>query len=126
MKVEALLWSGVTVYFLTMGVIYVAVGGEPAGIVALLMASGLGGLIAGFAWNFGRQHGTRVEDLQDSDAPDATGLVGIYPTASLRPIALAFGTTLLVLGVPVGSWMSMIGLAIIASQVLLLVHDTDD
>ncbi|NOX30833.1 MAG: hypothetical protein GXP35_12425 [Actinobacteria bacterium] len=126
MKVEALLWTGVTVYFLAIGLIYLAVGGDPAGIVALLMASGLGGLIAGFAWHFGRRYGTRVEDLQDSDAPDATGVVGVYPTASLRPIALAFGTTLLVLGVPIGSWMSMIGAAIVASQVLLLVHDTDD
>ncbi|RLE22739.1 MAG: hypothetical protein DRJ50_07200 [Actinobacteria bacterium] len=126
MRVEAFLWSGVTFYFLMMGLIYMAVGGEPAGVVALLMASGLGGLIAGFAWNFGRRHGTRIEDLKDSDAPDATGVVGVYPTASLRPIALAFGTTLLVLGVPIGSWMSMIGAAIIASQILLLVHDTDD
>ena len=126
MKVEAILWSGVTLYFLFIGVVYLAVGGDPAGIVALFMASGLGGLIAGFAWNFGRRHGTRVEDLSDSDAPDATGVVGVYPTASLRPVALAFGTTLLVLGVPVGSWMSMIGAAIIASQVLLLIHDTDD
>ena len=126
MKVEAILWSGVTLYFLVIGGSYLAVGGDPAGVVALFMASALGGLIAGFAWNFGRHHGTRVEDLPDSDAPDATGVVGVYPTASLRPLALAFGTTLLVLGVPVGSWMSMIGAAIIASQVLLLVHDTDD
>jgi len=125
-KVEALLWTGVTLYFIAMGFIYLAVGGEPAGVVALLMASGLGGLIAGFAWHFGHRYGTRVEDLKDSDAPDATGVVGVYPTASLRPLALAFGTTFLLLGVPIGSWMSMIGAAIIASQVLLLVHDADD
>ena len=29
------------------------------------------------------------------------------------------------LGVPLGSWMSMGGVAIVASQILLLVRDTD-
>lgn len=125
MRVEAILWTGVTVYFVVIGVIYLLVGGDTTGVSLLLMATGLGGLVAGWTWDWSRTHDDRVEDRADVDASDLTGIVGVYPTASLRPLALAIGTTAMVLGIPLGSWMSMIGLAIVASQVLLLTRDTD-
>ena len=125
MKLEALLWSGVTVYFLVIGVLYLVVGGDTAGVTMLLAATGLGGLVAGWTWDWGRRNGTRVEDRGDVDASDLTGVVGVYPTASLRPIAIAVGVTAIAVGVPLGSWISMGGVAITASQVLLLVRDSD-
>lgn len=125
MRLEALLWSGVVVYYVVVGVIYLAVGGDTAGVALLLLAAAFGGLVAGWTWDWGHRHGPRIEDRGDADASDLTGIVGIYPTASLRPLALAFGVTATVLGVPLGSWMTMIGLAVIASQVLLLTRDSD-
>lgn len=125
MKLEAILWTSVTVFYIVIGVIYALVGGDPAGVSVLLAGSGLGGLVAGWTWDWGRRHGQRVEDRADVDASDLTGIVGVYPTASLRPLALALGLTATVLGIPLGSWMSMIGVAIVASQVLLLTRDSD-
>ena len=52
-------------------------------------------------------------------------MVGIYPSASLRPLALAFGASAAVLGVALGSWMTIAGVAIVASQVALLTRDAD-
>lgn len=125
MRVEAILWTGVAIFYLVIGVIYALVGGDPAGTSVLLMATGLGGLVAGWTWDWRRRHGNRVEDRAEVDASDLTGIVGVYPTASLRPLALAIGVTAIALGVPLGSWMSMGGVAIVASQILLLVRDTD-
>ncbi len=125
MRVEAILWTGVTVYFVVIGVIYMLVGGDTAGVSLLLAATGLGGLVAGWTWDWHRRHGIRIEDRGDTDASDLTGIVGVYPTASLRPVTLAVGVTATLVGIPLGSWLSMIGLAIVASQVLLLVRDTD-
>lgn len=125
MRVETILWIGVTVYFAVIGVIYMFVSNDPIGTALLLTVTGFGGLVAGWCWDWGRRHGERIEDRGDTDASDATGIVGVYPTESLRPVSLAVGTTALVAGIPVGSWLSMIGLAIIASQVMLLVRDTD-
>lgn len=125
MKLEAILWSGVVVYFAVIGLSYLALGGDTAGVALLLAATGLGGLIAGWTWDWTRRNPPRIEDLADSDASDLTGIVGIYPTTSLRPIALAAGTACMMLGIIIGSWLSMIGIAIVASQVLLLVRDTD-
>lgn len=125
MKVETLIWFGVTVYFVVIAVAYLVVGGEAVGVTVLLAAAALGGLIAGWSWDWRRRHGARPEDRDDADAADEVGIVGIYPTESLRPVTLAVGATALLAGVPLGSWMSMAGLAIIASQVLLLVRDLD-
>lgn len=125
MKLEATLWTGVVAHFLLIANAYLAFGGEPAGIALLLGAAAFGGLVAGWTWDWTRHHSPRIEDRADADASDRAGIVGVYPTASLRPLALAVGVTAMVLGVPLGSWLSMIGAAITASQVLLLVRDTD-
>ena len=125
MRLETLLWSGVTVYFTAIGVAYMFLSDDPVGTSVLLFATGLGGLVAGWSWNWGRQHGERIEDQGDADASDATGIVGVYPTESLRPVALAVGSTALLLGIPLGSWLSFVGVAIVASQVMLLVRDLD-
>jgi hypothetical protein len=125
MRLETILWSGVAVYFAAIAGIYFVVGGEPVGVSVLLAAAALGGLIAGWSWDWHRRHGERPEDRVDADAGDEVGVVGVFPTESLRPVALAVGFTALLAGVPLGSWMSMAGLAIVASQVLLLVRDLD-
>lgn len=125
MKLEALLWTGVTVYFFVIGGIYFAAGGEEAGLAILAMAVALGGLVAGWSWHWRRRHGDRVEDRAESDAADAAGVVGVFPAASLRPLALAVGISAAFLGVALGSWMTLAGLGIVASQVALLVRDAD-
>lgn len=120
-----MLWTGVVVHFGAVGVIYFAVGGEPAGIALLLLAAGLGGLVAGWTWGWHRRHGARPEDRTDGDAHDAAGIVGVYPNVSLRPLAMAVGASAAVLGVVLGSWMTIAGVAIVASQAALLTRDAD-
>ncbi len=121
-----LLWAGVGVFFVVIGALYWLVDGDPAGASLLLMATALGGLCAGWIWDWRRHHAhPRPEDRVDADAADETGVVGVYPTASLRPLALAVGITATVLGVVLGSWMLLAGVAIVASQVALLVRDAD-
>lgn len=126
MKLEWFHWLGVTVYFAVIGLIYLVSGGEAAGLSLLFIASAFGGLVAGWIWSYRRANPhDRPEDRGDADAPDDVGSVGVYPTASLRPLAVAVGMTGVVLGVAVGSWMTMAGLAIVASQVALLTRDAD-
>ncbi len=121
-----LLWGGLVLYYVVLGAIYWAVDGDPAGATLLLMATALGGLVAGWIWDWRRHHAhPRVEDQVDGDASDATGVVGVFPSASIRPLALAVGATTIVLGVVIGSWMLFAGVAITSSQVLLLTRDAD-
>ena len=126
MRAENLLWGGVTIYYAVLAVIYQSVGGEPAGVTLLALAAVFGGLVAGWITAWRRHHpSARPEDRPDADMADDTGTVGTFPTASIRPLGLAIGMSGLVTGVMVGSWMSIAGLAILASQVALVTHDAD-
>lgn len=125
MKAETVLWGGVVVHFAVIGAIYAAVGGEPAGVALLLLAAGLGGLVAGWLWGWRRRNAPRPEDDAEGDTGDSTGIVGVYPNVSLRPLATSVGMTATALGVVLGSWMTIAGVAIIASQMALLTRDAD-
>jgi hypothetical protein len=124
-KTELALWSGVTVHFLAFGLFYAAISDDPAGTSLLLLAAGLGALVAWWTWRWRRHHHPRPQDRADADVGDETGVIGVFPTASLRPLALAVGLTGAALGIALGSWMTIAGLAIVASQVALLVRDAD-
>ena len=47
-----LLWGGLVLYYLVLGAIYWAVDGDAAGATLLLMATALGGLVAGWIWDW--------------------------------------------------------------------------
>ena len=126
MKTEGLFWAGGALYFAVIGAVYLAVGDDPIGVALLVASTALGGLVAGWIWSWRRHDGApRPSDLDDSDASDETGVVGVYPTASLRPLALGAGMSAIALGTVLGSWMTAAGVAIVASQVALLVRDAD-
>ena len=128
MRIELIIWSLVVAFYAVLGAIYWAVGGDAAGATLLLMGTFLGGLVAGWIWDWRRRNPRdipRPADRVDADAADEAGIVGVFPTASLRPLALGFGITAAALGVVLGSWMLIAGIGIIASQVALLTRDAD-
>lgn len=125
MRLESVLWAGVTLYFVVVSLLYAAVGGDAGGGIPLGMAALAGGLVAGWSWRWRRRYGQRGADRVEADAGAEPGVVGTYTSASLRPLGLATGMSAIVLGVPVGNWMVLAGIAIVASQVALLVRDAD-
>jgi hypothetical protein len=125
MRLEALLWAGVTVYFTVIATIYAAVGGSVGGVAILVVAAAFGGLVAGWSFHWSRHHEPRPEDRADAGAGDAQGEVGVFAASSLRPLGLGAGICIAVAGFPLGSWMVIAGTALLASQVGLLVRDQD-
>lgn len=125
MRLEAILWTLAGCYFALMGLLYFVFGGEPVGITVLIFGAGYGGLVAGWLWHWNRTNPVRSEDIADADAEDEVGVVGVFPSGSIRPLGVAVGMTGIVLGVAVGIWMTLVGIAIVASQVTLLVRDAD-
>lgn len=125
MRVEAILWTTTAVYFAVLGAVYLVLSRDPAGATVLLIGAPFGGLIAGWLWH---AHGTGVAiaaDEVDGDAADETGVVGTYTTDSIRPLALAAGFVAALLGLVIGLWLTGSALALIASQVALIVRDAD-
>ncbi len=125
MRIQAILWTLVAAFYGILGVIYLALSGEPAGSVILLVGCAFGGLIAGWLWHWQQHHPTPAADLVDADAGDEAGLVGVYTTDSIRPLALAAAFAGIWVGLVVGIWLTGVGLALMASQIALIVRDTD-
>ena len=125
MRIETLLWAGVTVYFAAIAGIYAAVGGDSAGVVVLVVAAAFGGLVAGWSWRWSHDHDPRPSDLPGADTVDELGVAGVFPAASLRPIGIAGGFTVAMIGLALGSWMVVIGVALLCSQLGLVVRDRD-
>lgn len=125
MKHSAILWGLCLVYFAVLAVIYQVVSGEVGGTVLLLFAAGFGGLIAGWSWHTTRSRARFPEDDPTADVGDASGVIGVFTSASIRPLGIATGMTAMLLGVSVGLWMSVAGVAIVVSQVALATWDTD-
>ena len=127
MRLETIMWTGLTLFYVAIGVIYWLVDGDPAGASLLLMATGLGGLIAGWMWGWRRHNAhPRPADRGDADVEDEVGVVGV---STRRP---ACGRWSSASGSPPpcsapcsGSWMLLVGVAITLSQVALLTRDAD-
>jgi hypothetical protein len=124
-KTSRLIWLGGVVHFAFFAVVYAIVTDEAAGLTLFASGIAFAGLIAGWTWMWTRRHGDLAADRAEIDASEAAGPVGVFAAASLRPLALAVGMTGIVLGVVIGVWMTLVGLAIVVSQVALLVRDVD-
>ncbi|HZB41877.1 MAG TPA: cytochrome c oxidase subunit 4 [Ilumatobacter sp.] len=125
MKLSRLIWIGGAVHFAFFTVVYAIVADDAAGLTLFAAGIAFAGLVAAATWVWWRRHGDLASDRADADASEESGPVGVFAAASLRPLALGAGMTGIVLGVVIGVWMTLVGLAIVASQVALLVRDTD-
>ena len=125
MRVEWTLWVGAAVFAIVIAVVYAIVAHEPVGITLLVCGVAFMALIAGWTTIWRRHHADRPSDDTDGDAGDDAGPVGAFAAASLRPLVLAAGMTAIVMGLVIGVWMTLVGGAIVVSQVALLVRDID-
>lgn len=125
MKVQMIMWMMIALFYAIVGAIYLALSGDPAGATVLLIACPFGGLVAGWLWHHQHDSPTFAADRVDGDPTDETGIVGTYTSDSIRPLALAVGFVAAWLGLVVGLWLTGTALALIASQIMLIVRDAD-
>ena len=125
MRLSRLIWMGGVVHFVFFATVYAIVGDDKAGLTLLTAGVAFAGLVAAWTWVWWREHGDLSADGDEVDPSDDAGPVGVFAAASLRPLVLGVGMTGIVLGVVIGVWMVLVGLAIVASQVALLVRDVD-
>ncbi len=125
MRLSRLIWLGGAVHFAFFATVYAIVGDDAAGLTLLTAGVAFSALVAAWTALWWRTHGDLSSDDVAADAADAAGPVGVFTAASLRPLVLGVGMTGIVLGVVLGVWMLLVGIAIVVSQVALLVRDVD-
>jgi hypothetical protein len=121
-KVEALLFGGVAVFFGAAAALYAVWShADPAGTAALIVAFGMASVVSFFcATNYVR-HGPRPQDRREAEVADSAGPVEFFPPHSLWPVVTALGFAVAAVGVVFGLWLFLIGFGVLARGVAGLV-----
>jgi uncharacterized membrane protein len=117
MKVEALLFGGVALFFWSSATLYGLWSREPAGTAALVVAGGMGALVSFFCLIQYRRKGVRSQDHAEAEVADAAGPLAFFPPESIWPIVTALGFAVIALGVAFGLWLFLIGVVVLARGV---------
>ncbi|MGW2074014.1 aa3-type cytochrome oxidase subunit IV [Streptomyces sp. NPDC001953] len=121
MKVEALLFGGVALFFAAAAALYGAWSGEPAGTAVLIVAFGMAAVVSFFCAVQYRRRGRRPQDRTDAEVADAAGPLEFFPPHSPWPLVTALGFSIAALGVVYGLWLFLIGAGVLARAVLGMV-----
>ena len=124
MKIEAILLTISAVFFAVVAVIYLAIGGEPAGGVLLGIAIVFAGLIGAWLWLWVSRNPPRAEDRADATMASETGELGTFVTGSWRPFAIAAAATIIAVSLAVGPWLALIGVTLLVYNVIGLIQDS--
>ena len=122
MKVEAVLFGGVAVFFAGAAALYGAWSRwDPAGTAVLIIAFGMAALLSFFCAIQYRRRGRRPQDRRDAEVAEATGPLEFFPAHSPWPVVTALGFALAATGVVFGLWLFLIGVGVLARGVLGMV-----
>ncbi|MFF1626012.1 cytochrome c oxidase subunit 4 [Streptomyces sp. NPDC058272] len=121
MKIEALLFGGVAVFFASAAGAYGWWSADPAGTAALTVAFLMAAVVAFFCAVHYRRKGRRPQDRTDAEVADGAGPLEFFPAHSPWPVITAFGFALACAGVVYGLWLFLIGLGVLARGVLGMV-----
>lgn len=114
MRVETYLFSGLTIFFLPITIIYGfwSQFEEPVGFYALLLTTLMSALVGGYLAITRRTIDPRPEDNPDALISDLAGEQGHYSPWSWWPLPLAAAGALVFLGLAVEWWVAYIGVAV--------------
>ena len=108
-------------FFLLLAIVYAATSdGEWAGAALLALSAGLSLLTGGFLALVERRGGLR-EELDPADYEDGEAL--FLPHASLRPFWVGAGAVLMAAGLPLGAWLFLPGVVLLALGLVGMVEE---
>jgi hypothetical protein len=112
MKVEAIFIGVVAVFAAVVAPIYWFMSYDWTGTSALVMTALLGALLAFFLAVLAKQIPDRPEDDKLAEMSDGAGELGFFPPFSWWPLAVAAAFAIIVLGVAIGWWLAVVGMAL--------------
>ncbi len=130
MKTNILLFWIICVFYLAATVMYtiwtIVAEGQPewVGVIAMLLAAALGAMIATFlGMAYKAQGGELPEDISTADIDDGDPEIGHFSPWSWWPITLAAALSISFLGIAVGTWLTFIGVPLIAVAMVGWVYE---
>lgn len=108
MRIEAWVFTILTVFFLIVTPCYWLVSHETTGTAALTLTFFLSLMIAGYLTLISRRIDARPEDKQQGEIVEAAGEVGFFSPQSIWPLMCALTLAFFVVGIVIGWWMVII------------------
>jgi hypothetical protein len=112
MKLEAWIFSIVTVFFLIVTPAYWLITREPTGTTALVLTFSLALMISGYLTLVSRRIDPRPEDRPDSEIVEGAGEVGFFPPQSIWPLFCGLTLAVAMVGLVIGWWLFIIAMAL--------------
>ena len=109
MKVETIMIGLVTVFFAITTPAYWWLSYDPTGTTALVLTTGLCGLMTFYLFYTSRHIAPRPEDRPEAEIPEGAGELGFFSPYSWWPLYTGLAVAVCVLGVVFGWWLLIIG-----------------
>jgi Cytochrome c oxidase subunit IV len=122
-KVEGMVFSVMTVFFVATTPIYWFMSEDPTGTTALALTFGLSALVSFYLLYTSRKVHPRPEDRKDGEIEEMAGEYGFYSPHSWWPLACAGSAAIVFLGLVFAWWLFIIGVALGTAAVLGMVFE---
>ncbi len=123
MKVEGYVFLVIGVFLGGTALVYWFLSEDPTGTAALTISFGLGMLVGGYLLFTSQRIGPRPQDLPDAEVADGAGELGHFSPGSYWPFFIGATATLFVLGIVIGLWMMILGVALLVIAVTGLLFE---
>ena len=124
MKANWKLFTGLSIFYIIMAVIYYSVGGEAVGITGMILASCLAGMVGFYLWFTQKRIGVDIpSDNIDAEIADDAGELGFYSPHSWWPLPVALSMCALTLSLIIGWWLTVISLGALVISIIGMVTE---
>jgi len=124
MKANWKLFTGLSIFYVAMAVIYYAVGGEAVGITGMILAACLAGMVGFYLWFTQKRICFDIpSDDLDAEIADDAGELGFYSPHSWWPLPVALSATAISLGLIIGWWLTLIALGALVISIIGMVTE---
>lgn len=112
MKANWQLFTGLSVFYVLMTVVYWYVGGEAVGITGMLLAACLAGMVGFYVWFTQKRIGKVMpSDNVTAEISDGAGELGFYSPHSWWPLPVALAAVAMGVGLIIGWWLTVIAVS---------------
>ena len=124
MKANWQLFTGLSIFYVIMSVVYYYVGGEAVGITGMILAACLAGMVGFYIWFTQKRIGFDIpSDNVDAEIADDAGELGFYSPHSRWPLPVALSATAMSLGLIIGWWLTLIALGALIISIIGMVTE---
>ena len=124
MKASWQLFTGLSVFYVLMAIVYWQIDGEPVGITGMILAACLAGMVGFYVWFTQKRIGqTLPEDNTSAEIADGAGELGFYSPHSWWSLPVALSACAMGLGLVIGWWLTLIALTSLVISVIGMVTE---